>query len=78
MMSSYMCERHGRLMMTQACPDCLKALVEALRYYARSSQYIVSYKYRGGELISAEAPITEDAGARARAALVPFNEVPDA
>ncbi|HUW14393.1 MAG TPA: hypothetical protein VM537_32015 [Anaerolineae bacterium] len=44
-------------------------LVEALKFYARSSQYIVTYKYRGGELISADASIGDDAGAKAREVL---------
>jgi len=55
----------------------VEALVEALRYYAQSIQYITTYKYRGGELLDAEAPIAEDAGAKARAVLAPFEEARD-
>ena len=62
------------LLRAPAQDSSVQALVKALRYYARGSQYVVSYKYRGGELISAEAPITEDAGAKARAALTPFKQ----
>jgi len=27
--SSYVCQKHGKLMMAQVCPECLKALVAA-------------------------------------------------
>ena len=55
----------------------VKALVEALEWYATSGHYVQSHQYRNGELVDVTSKARDDCGERARAALAPFTEDDD-
>lgn len=52
----------------------VKALVEALKWYATSGHYVESYKYRDGELFDVSSKASADSGEKARTALAAFEE----
>ena len=71
-------DKWGMVLLTTAefaAIPSVKALIEALHFYAQSEQYVLQYHYRGGELLDVDSPITADAGGRARKALAAFEEV---
>ena len=73
-MSSYICERHGKLMMTQACPECVKALVEALQGLCHDDGCFCETAFA---MSDGSHPRHSDECTKACAALAPFEEARD-
>jgi len=53
----------------------VRALVEALQWYATSGHYVQNYQYRNGELADVTSKARDDCGERARIAIAQFQEV---